>query len=132
MFRRLLPAALLPVLLLAALVGVTRSRGDKPMAPAVSAPAQALIVEGRQTFRFDTFGDEDFWGGSLKLHQAVEGAKLGGVGPGVSPRAALKLGLKVDVEALPDPLVADLKAGKVNLDDPAPPWPCSSSTPSWG
>src|SRR5438067_112007 len=38
------------------------------------------FLDGRNTFRFDTFGDEDFWGGMLKLHEAIEGAKLGGVG----------------------------------------------------
>jgi hypothetical protein len=75
--------------------------------------------EGRKTFRFDTFGDESFWGGQLKLHEAIEGAKLGGVGPGVSPKTALAVGLKVDVDALPESLIAALKAGKVNLNDPA-------------
>ena len=80
--------------------------------------AQAL-AEGRRTFRYDTFGDESFWGGTLKLHQAIAGSGLGGVGPGVSPRTALAVGLKVDVDALPDNVVADLKHGRVNLDDPA-------------
>ena len=40
----------------------------------------ALLASGKQTFRFDTFGDEDFWGGVLKLHQVIAGSKLGGVG----------------------------------------------------
>jgi cytochrome c2 len=80
--------------------------------------AQAL-AEGRRTFRYDTFGDESFWGGALKLHQAIAGSRLGGVGPGMSPRTALAVGLKVDVDALPDDVVADLKHGRVNLDDPA-------------
>jgi hypothetical protein len=48
-----------------------------------------LIDEGRQAFRHDTFGDETFWGGQLQLHQAIEGARLGGVGPGVGPAAAI-------------------------------------------
>ena len=47
------------------------------------------------------------------------GEKLGGVGPGLSPKTALSLGLKVDAEALPADLAAALKAGKVDLDDPA-------------
>jgi hypothetical protein len=84
-----------------------------------SVRAQQMLRQGRETFRFDTFGDEAFWGDSLKLHQAIEGAKLGGVGPGLSPAAALGLGLKVDVDALPKSLIARLKAGKVNLNDPA-------------
>jgi mono/diheme cytochrome c family protein len=78
-----------------------------------------MMEEGRQTFRFDTFGDEQFWGDTLKLHNAIEGAALGGVGPGVSPRMALAVGLKVDSDALPASLIDALKAGQVNLDDPA-------------
>jgi hypothetical protein len=85
----------------------------------VAANAQRLLREGRDVFRFDTFGDEAFWGDTLKLHQAIEGAKAGGVGPGLSPGAALGVGLKVDVDALPPSLIAQLKAGRVNLDDPA-------------
>jgi hypothetical protein len=81
--------------------------------------AARMLNEGRQTFRFDTFGDEAFWGDTLGLHRAIEGAQLGGVGPGLSPRAALGLGLKVDVDALPAGLVRQLRQGRVNLDDPA-------------
>ena len=78
-----------------------------------------LVKDGKQTFRFDTFGDEAFWGDTLRLHQAIEGANLGGVGPGVSPSTALAVGLKVDVDALPPDLIAALKLGKVDLGDPA-------------
>jgi hypothetical protein len=81
--------------------------------------SQATIEEGRQTFRFDTFGDEAFWGDTLQLHKAIEGAKLGGVGPGISPATALALGLKVDQDALPAALVQQVKQGQVNLMDPA-------------
>src|SRR5262245_8187267 len=41
--------------------------------------AAQMIMEGRQTFRFNTFGDEAFWGDTLKLHQAIQGEKFGGV-----------------------------------------------------
>jgi hypothetical protein len=75
--------------------------------------------EGRHTFRFDTFGDEAFWGDLLKLHKAIEGSKLGGVGPGLSPIAALSLGLKIDVDALPEGLEEKVIHGRVNLRDPA-------------
>lgn len=85
----------------------------------VNLGALQTVGEGRQIFRFDTFGDEDFWGGALRLHEAIKGSNLGGVGPGVSPRAALGLGLKVDVDALPASLVQQLRANQVNLDDPA-------------
>ena len=86
--------------------------------PVIANAAQKLQA-GEQTFRFDTFGDEAFWGDTLKLHQAIEGAQLGGVGPGVSPATALAVGLKVDVDALPSNLVQQIKKGKVNLNDPA-------------
>ena len=81
--------------------------------------ARAMLEDGRRTFRKDTFGDEVFWGDTLQLHQAIIGEALGGVGPGVSPNTALAVGLKVDVESLPHWLVAKIKAGQVNLDDPA-------------
>src|SRR5947207_2357306 len=81
--------------------------------------ARRMIAEGRRTFRYDTFGDEAFWGDTLQLHQAIQGERFGGVGPGVSPKTALAAGLKVDVDALGASLVRQLRAGKVNLDDPA-------------
>lgn len=77
------------------------------------------IKDGRQIFRHDTFGDEAFWGGALRLHQAIAGSANGGVGSGLSPKAALATGLKVDVEALPDQLRNDLQRGQVDLDSPA-------------
>jgi len=80
--------------------------------------AAAMITEGRQIFRFDTYGDEAFWGDTLLLHRAIEGTQFGGVGPGLAPSNALALGLKVDVDALPTKVVSDLKKGKVNLGDP--------------
>jgi len=81
--------------------------------------ALRMIREGRQTFRYDTFGDEAFWGDALQLHRAVAGQKLGGVGDGVSPKTALAVGLKVDMEALPPDLVRQVQANQVNMDDPA-------------
>src|ERR1044072_9438852 len=83
------------------------------------ANAQRMLDEGKQTFRYDTFGDEAFWTDALQLNRALAGAKLGGVGPGVSPKTALAVGLKVDSDALPEPLIAKLKQGRVDLDDPA-------------
>jgi hypothetical protein len=86
--------------------------------PAVANAAEKVLM-GEQVFRFDTFGDEAFWGDTIKLHQAIEGAKLGGVGPGVSPKTALAVGLKIDTNALPRNLVEQIEKGRVNLDDPA-------------
>ena len=97
--------------------------------PAPATPAQVddalwqnadrMLAEGLHTFRFDTFGSEDFWGGELALHNAIQGEKFGGVGPGVSPKQALDLGLKVDMDAVPSEVAAAIKAGAVDLDDPA-------------
>src|SRR5207237_6700965 len=81
--------------------------------------ANRMVREGRQTFRFDTFGDEAFWGDALQLHKAIAGEKHGGVGGGVSPKTALSVGLKVDVGGLPNALQKQMAARKVNLDDPA-------------
>jgi hypothetical protein len=81
--------------------------------------ANRLFDQGKRVFRFDTFGDEAFWGESLQLHRAIEGEGLGGVGPGVSPRTALAVGLKVDSKALPESLKDALRRGQVDLDSPA-------------
>ena len=85
----------------------------------ISENAQQMMEQGKQIFRHDTFGDEAYWTDKLKLHHAIQGSKLGGVGPGVSPRAALAVGLKVDMDALPADLVEKIKKAEVNLDDPA-------------
>jgi hypothetical protein len=111
------------VLLIVTLIAVTRHsipvKAESTKTNPVVENAAQKIGQGQQTFRFDTFGDEAFWGDTLKLHQAIEGAKLGGVGPGVSPATALAVGLKVDVDALPSNLVQAVEKGKVNLNDPA-------------
>jgi hypothetical protein len=77
------------------------------------------MEKGQEDFRFETFGDEAFWGDTLNLDAAIAGAANGGIGPGLSPNQALGLGLKVDVNALPGALLGQLRAGAVNLDDPA-------------
>jgi hypothetical protein len=61
----------------------------------INQNAQRMLEEGRKIFRYDTFGSEDFWGGKLRLHEAIVGQKLGGVGPGVSPKMALSLGSRL-------------------------------------
>jgi hypothetical protein len=76
----------------------------------IDSNAQQMLAAGREIFRYDTFGDQVFWGDTLKLHQAV--ATL-------SPRDALALGLKVDTNSLPDDLIEALRRGEVDLDDPA-------------
>lgn len=96
-------------------IGKTTTQIDEK----IDNDAQQTIAEGRNIFRFDTFGDEAFWGDTIKLHDAIQGARFGGVGPGVSPKAALEAGLKVDVDALPPELIQSLIKGQVDLNDPA-------------
>jgi cytochrome c5 len=103
----------------AVFVGACSSSNNAPPPDQVKSNASTILDEGRQTFRFETFGDEAFWGDTLKLHQAIEGVAHGGVGAGVSPATALSVGLKVDSDVLPGSLVNDIKAGRVNLNDPA-------------
>jgi len=72
--------------------------------------ASAQPPDGKAIFRFDTFGDEQLWTDVLRMHEAIAT---------VSPASALAVGLKVDVEALPRSVVSALRAGQVDLDDPA-------------
>lgn len=111
-------AALLSLVALRSLAAQD-SQGRSPHQDPTATNAVQLVSQGRDVFRFDTFGDEAFWGGVLQLHTAIEGAAAGGVGPGLSPKTALQLGLKVDADALPPNLLAQLQHGSVNLDDPA-------------
>ena len=77
---------------------------------AQSDPRPLNARDGQEIFRFDTFGDEQLWTNVLRMHDVL---------PSVSPATALAVGLKVDVEALPPAIVDALKAGKVDLNDPA-------------
>jgi hypothetical protein len=98
-------------------VSKTAAPAAKP--PASVAKATALVRQGKQVFRFDDFGDNAFWSGALGLDKAIAGKSHGGVGPGVSPKTALSVGLKVDSDALPASVLSALKAGKVDLNSPA-------------
>jgi hypothetical protein len=101
------------------ITGVTGAGGSFAGAEELVVATAQSLVNGRNTFRFDTFGDEAFWGDALKLHQAIAGAANGGVGDGVSPEMALAVGLKVDAEAVPADVAAGIKAGTVDLKSPA-------------
>src|SRR5688572_31006278 len=70
----------------------------------------ATPLDGQAIFRYDTFGDEQLWTDVLRMHEVI---------PTVSPATALAVGLKVDVEALPNPVVDALRAGEVDLTNPA-------------
>jgi mono/diheme cytochrome c family protein len=72
---------------------------------------QQLVAQGKEIFRFDTFGDEVYWTDTLRMHEVIESA--------VSPATALQVGLKVDVDALPAAVQQAIAAGQVDLNDPA-------------
>ena len=118
MNRSIIPAAAL-LLTSGALLAASKAPAPSGFDAEIADSSKKMFDEGRNTFRNDTFGDEAFWGDTLKLHRAIEGSAHGGVGGGVSPKTALSVGLKVDTAVLPAALVSQIKAGKVNLDDPA-------------
>ena len=97
----------------------TSSNNAKGSDDPITANAKQMLEEGKQTFRFETFGDESYWTDALQLNKAILGEKNGGVGAGLSPKAALAAGLKVDMDVIPADVAAAIKAGKVNLDDPS-------------
>ena len=66
--------------------------------------------DGQSIFRYDTFGDEQLWTDVLRMHEVIAT---------VPPATALAVGLKVDVEALPQAVKAALLAGEVDLTNPA-------------
>ena len=68
------------------------------------------IRDGREIFRYDTFGDEQLWTDVLRMHEVVAT---------VPPATALAVGLKVDVEALPRQVIDALRAGQIDLTNPA-------------
>ena len=77
----------------------------------ISTGDVANLAEGKRIFRFDTFGDEQFWTDTARLHEVVQKS--------VSPKTALSVGLKVDAEAIPANVAQAIREGRVNLDDPA-------------
>lgn len=76
-----------------------------------AAEQAALVAQGQQIFRFDTFGDEAQWTDTLKIHEVISTA--------VDPVTALSVGLKVDTDALPAAVVAGIKNGTIDLTKPA-------------
>ena len=86
------------------------SSNDAPP-PQAAVPDAALVAEGKQIFRFDTFGDEIQWTDKLRMHEVIAAA--------VDPVTALSVGLKVDAEALPPAVVQGIQNGSVDLKSPA-------------
>jgi hypothetical protein len=83
------------------------------IALSIALPSAQAQSNGQSIFRFDTFGSEQLWTDVLQMQQVIA--------DNVSPKTALSVGLKVDVDALPQALIDALKASppQVNLDDPA-------------
>jgi len=81
-----------------------------PTGPATEDQA-ATVEQGKQIFRFDTFGDETLWTDTLRMHEVIAAA--------VDPTTALSVGLKVDAETLPPAVVAGIRDGSVDLKSPA-------------
>src|SRR5574340_65577 len=72
--------------------------------------AAALVAQGKQIFRFDTFGDQSQWTDTLRVHEVIAAA--------VDPTTALSVGLKVDAEALPAAVVQGIQNGSISLTSP--------------
>ena len=104
-------AQTLPVLRLAAAIGAATAALIACGGSSDSPDPAALAAQGKQIFRFDTFGDEAQWTDKLRMHEVIS--------TGVSPNTALSVGLKVDSEALPAAVVAGIQNGSVDLTLPA-------------
>ena len=79
--------------------------------PREAALDPAQVAQGKEIFRFDTFGDEAQWTDRLRMHEVIAAA--------VDPATALSVGLKVDAEALPPAVVQGIRDGSVSLTSPA-------------
>lgn len=85
--------------------------GDDSNTARTDAPDPALVTEGKEIFRYDTFGDESQWTDTLRMHEVISAA--------VDPVTALSVGLKVDAEALPSAVVQGIQDGSISLTSPA-------------
>ena len=108
--RQIMLAGLRVTLTITTVVAAVAILGFQVVVGASPSSNAALVAQGKQIFRFDTFGDETMWIGKLKLHEVVRTA--------VDPTTALSVGLKVDAEALPAAVVAGIKNGSISLKNP--------------
>ena len=104
-------AGFLAALLLSAGLGVMAACSDDDGPTGPQPPDPALVTQGKDIFRFNTFGDETFWTDTLRIHDIITSA--------VDPTTALSVGLKVDAEALPAEVVQGIQDGSISLTDPA-------------
>jgi mono/diheme cytochrome c family protein len=87
-------------------LGLLAGCSDDDSGPTQPVPGSGDIAQGKETFRFDTFGDETFWTDTLRMHEVIQAA--------VSPQTALSVGLKVDADAVPPGVLET-----ADLTDPA-------------
>jgi mono/diheme cytochrome c family protein len=109
---------LLLAVLVAGLVGCSpRTTREEPgQLPTGAGPGRddrspEALAEGQRIFRYETFGDEQFWTDTARMHEVVQKA--------VSPKTALSVGLKVDAAAIPPDVARAIKNGQVDLESPA-------------
>ncbi|MFN0205486.1 MAG: c-type cytochrome [Planctomycetota bacterium] len=92
-------------------------RDDKPRGEPRDAsgkrddPSMQTLADGRKTFRFETFGNEEYWTGTAKLHSVIQQS--------VTPAMALRVGLKIDAAAIPADVAAGIRNGTVDLNSTA-------------
>src|SRR5512145_86530 len=94
-----------------ALSGLAPATQAEPQWRSSGPKAEHRHLDGQAIFRFDTFGDEQLWTDVLRMHEVIPAV--------VDPATALAVGLKVDVEALPQEVIAALQSGDVDLGDAA-------------
>jgi len=96
---------------MSAAFAVSCDDGSNSIGPTLEQLDSNLVRTGKDIFRFDTFGDEKYWTDTLRMHEVIQ--------TGVSPATALSVGIKVDVDSLPDAVRAAIAAGQVDLNSPA-------------
>ncbi|MEM5275272.1 c-type cytochrome [Cupriavidus taiwanensis] len=110
--RRRLASALVTAAAMAAAAGCGGgSGGEGTDAASTEAAQRALVEQGKQIFRFDTFGDEAKWTDKLRMHEVIASS--------VDPLTAFSVGLKVDADALPAAVANGIRNGTIDLKSPA-------------
>ena len=101
-------SVLTPFIIGLAVTALLPACDDTPTEPELNAQ---LVAEGKNIFRFQTFGNETFWTDTLRMHEVIR--------TGVDPITALSVGLKVDTDSLPPAVVQGVQNGTISLTDPA-------------
>jgi mono/diheme cytochrome c family protein len=92
-----------------ALATVATAGLREALSTATQSTSSTKPLDGKQIFRFDTFADEQLWTDILRMHEVL---------PSISPSTALAVGLKVDADALPPPVIAAIQGGELDVNDP--------------